>query len=98
MLDRETATERLRAAKADAGVSFEELSEVVGRDKVSTAALLLGAVSGTEAEAEAMCDSLGVSDGDVVERRLNSLQDLILAVDCEQGRPTGFDSRASVTE
>lgn len=67
MLEREAATERLRAAKADAGVSFDELAEAVERDEVWTAALLLGDVSGTEAEAEALCDALDVSDEAVVD-------------------------------
>lgn len=66
MIDRDTATERLRAAKVDADVSFAELSTAVERDEVWTAALLLGAVSGTEAEAEALCDALDVADQDVV--------------------------------
>ncbi len=67
MLERQTATDRLRAAKADAGLDFEELAEAVGRDEVWTASLLLGDVSGTEAEAEALCDALGVADRAVVD-------------------------------
>lgn len=35
---------------------------------------------------------------DVVERRLNSLRDAVLAVEWEQGRPVGLDSAASVSE
>jgi hypothetical protein len=35
---------------------------------------------------------------DVVERRLGSLRDAILAVEWEQGRPIGFDTDASVIE
>ncbi len=35
---------------------------------------------------------------DVVERRLNSLRDAILAVEWEQGRPVGVDSAATVSE
>jgi len=35
---------------------------------------------------------------DVVERRLNSLRGVILAVEWEQGRPVGLDSAASVSE
>ena len=66
MLEREAATKRLRAAKAEAGVGFAELAEAVGRDEVWTAALLLGAVSGDETEARALCDALGVEDEAVV--------------------------------
>jgi hypothetical protein len=35
---------------------------------------------------------------DVVERRLNSLRDAVLAVEWEQGRPVGFDSAATGRE
>jgi hypothetical protein len=35
---------------------------------------------------------------DVVERRLNSLRDAVLAVELEQGRPVGLDSAATVSE
>ena len=35
---------------------------------------------------------------DVVERRLNSLRDAVLAVEWEQGRPVGFDFAAPVSE
>ena len=66
MLEREAATERLRAAKTEAGVGFAELAEAVGRDEVWTAALLLGAVSGDASEARALCDALGVEDEAVV--------------------------------
>jgi len=66
MLEREAATERLRAAKAEAGVGFAKLAEAVGRDEVWTAALLLGAVSGDASEARALCDALGVEDEAVV--------------------------------
>jgi len=34
---------------------------------------------------------------DVVERRLNSLRDVALAVEWEQGRPVGLDTSASAT-
>jgi cyanate lyase len=67
MIERETATERLRHAKADADLSFAELADAVGRDEVWTASLLLGDVSGTEAEAEALCDALGVDDDEIVD-------------------------------
>ncbi|MFB6220340.1 MAG: cyanase [Halolamina sp.] len=66
MLEREKVTERLRAAKADAGCSFAELADAVNRDEVWTASLLLGDVSGTEAEARALCDALDVEDEEVV--------------------------------
>ncbi len=35
---------------------------------------------------------------DVVERRLTSLRDVVLAVEWEEGRPVGLDSAASVSE
>lgn len=35
---------------------------------------------------------------DVVERRLNSLPDAVLAVEWEQGRPVGLDTAATVSE
>jgi hypothetical protein len=35
---------------------------------------------------------------DVVERRLNSLRDAVLAVEWEQGRPVGLDSAATESE
>jgi hypothetical protein len=35
---------------------------------------------------------------DVVERRLNSLQDAVLAVEWDQGRPVGLDSAATERE
>ncbi|MFO7925927.1 hypothetical protein [Natronomonas sp.] len=35
---------------------------------------------------------------DVIERRLNSLRDAVLAVEWEQGRPVGLDSTATVNE
>ena len=35
---------------------------------------------------------------DVVERRLTSLRDAVLAVEWEQGRPVGLDSAATVGE
>ncbi|MDT3433722.1 hypothetical protein [Haloarcula sp. 1CSR25-25] len=35
---------------------------------------------------------------DVVEHRLNSLQDAVLAVEWEQGRPAGLDAAATVSE
>jgi cyanate lyase len=66
MLERDEATDRLRAAKADAGLDFAELAAAVGRDEVWTAALLLGDVSGDESEARALCDALGVDDPEVV--------------------------------
>ncbi|MFB6126681.1 MAG: cyanase [Halolamina sp.] len=66
MLDRDTVTERLREAKAAADVSFTRLADVVGRDEVWTAALVLGAVSASEAEAQALCEALGVDDEAVV--------------------------------
>jgi cyanate lyase len=66
VLERDTATERLRAAKAENDLSFEELANAVGRDEVWTAALLLGAVSASETEARALCEALGVTDGELV--------------------------------
>jgi len=35
---------------------------------------------------------------DVVERRLDSLRDVVLTVEWEQGQPVGFDSAATVSE
>jgi cyanate lyase len=67
MLTRQEATERLRAAKDHNDVTFSELSVAVNRDEVWTAAFLLGAVSGEESDAKALCDALDVDDDAVVE-------------------------------
>ncbi|MFB6117063.1 cyanase [Halosegnis sp.] len=67
MLEREAATERLRAAKAETETSFAALAEAVGRGEVWTAALLLGAVSGDESEARALCETLDIADEAVID-------------------------------
>lgn len=67
VIQREAATQRLRAAKAEANLSFAELANAVGRDELWTASLLLGDVSGHEDEARALCTALEVDDEEVID-------------------------------
>ena len=63
LMSREDATDYLLAAKKSKGLSFEELSKAVGRDKVWVTAAIMGQASMSRDEAEKTVTALGVSEG-----------------------------------
>ncbi len=79
---RKRARNRLLAAKADAGVSYAEIANTVGRDKVWIAAVILGEASANESEAHAIVDTLGP------EAPQETITDLQLAPEKGDSDPT----------
>jgi cyanate lyase len=61
-MDRETATDRLLAAKNRTDRTWDDLAGAVGRGRVWVAAAVFGDASCDETEAAALCDALDVSD------------------------------------
>ena len=60
MITREEATSQIIQAKKAKGVTFEQIANPVGRDKVWVAAALLGQASMTVEEANAAVEVLGL--------------------------------------
>ena len=63
-MTREEATEKILEAKRQKGITFEAISQKVGRHKVWTTAALMGQHPMSEEEAETVADLLGL-DADV---------------------------------
>jgi len=57
-VDRKGATEQILAAKREKGVTFEQISEQVGKDKVWVTAALMGQATMSAEEAKAVIDYL----------------------------------------
>jgi cyanate lyase len=62
-MDRKAATEKIMQAKSQKGVTFEQISEKVGRDKVWVTAALFGQATMAADEAKAVADYLDLDDG-----------------------------------
>ena len=62
-MSRQEATEHLLVAKKAKGLTFEEISKSVGRDKVWVTAAIMGQATMSKDEAEKTVKTLGVSEG-----------------------------------
>jgi cyanate lyase len=62
-MDRRLATEKILEAKKAKGLTFEELGERVGRDKVWVTAAIYGQATMSADEAKAVIDCLDLDDG-----------------------------------
>src|SRR5262245_20251854 len=62
-MDRKLATERILEAKSNRGVTLEQISESVGRDKVWVTAALMGQATMSLDEATAVTNFLGLDEG-----------------------------------
>ena len=62
-MSRQEATDYLLAAKKAKGLTFEQISEAVGRDKVWVTAAIMGQATMSKDEAEKTVKTLGVSEG-----------------------------------
>ena len=62
-MSRQVATEHLLVAKKAKGLTFEEISKSVGRDKVWVTAAIMGQATMSKDEAENTVKTLGVSEG-----------------------------------
>jgi hypothetical protein len=63
LMSRQEATDYLLATKKAKGLTFEEISKAVGRDKVWVTASIMGQTSMSKEEAEKTVAVLGVSEG-----------------------------------
>jgi cyanate lyase len=63
MITRAAATEQILAAREAAGISFAAIAERIGRDPVWTTSALLGQQRMDAAEADAVCELLGLDAG-----------------------------------
>lgn len=63
LMTKQTATEYLLAAKKHKGLTFEEISKSVGKDKVWVTAAIMGQASMSQEEAIRTVQTLGLSDG-----------------------------------
>jgi len=63
MMTKQTATDYLLAAKKTKGLTFEEISKSVGKDKVWVTAALMGQASMSKEEAEKTVQTLGLTEG-----------------------------------
>ena len=63
LMSRQEATDYLLAAKKVKGLTFEEISKSVGRDKVWVTAAIMGQATMSKDEAEKTLKALGVSEG-----------------------------------
>ena len=75
LMSRDEATDYLLAAKKAKGLSFEEISKSVGRDKVWVTAAIMGQASMSKEEAEKTVKTLGVSEG-LASQIADSLQEM----------------------
>jgi cyanate lyase len=66
-IDRETATDRLLAAKERTGRTWDDLADAVGHDRVWVAAAVFGGASCDRTEAGALCEALDIADAAVRE-------------------------------
>ena len=62
-MSRQEATKHLLVAKKAKGLTFEEISKSVGRDKVWVTAAIMGQATMSKDEAENTVKTLGVSEG-----------------------------------
>lgn len=63
MMTRKEATDHLLAAKKNKGLTFEEISNGVGRDKVWVTAAVMGQASMSKEEADKTVQLVGLSEG-----------------------------------
>jgi cyanate lyase len=63
LMSRQEATEHLLVAKKAKGLTFEEISKSVGRDKVWVTAAIMGQATMSKDEAEKTVKTLGVGEG-----------------------------------
>jgi cyanate lyase len=63
LMSRQEATDYLLTAKKAKGLTFEEISKSVGRDKVWVTAAIMGQATMSKDEAEKTVKTLGVSEG-----------------------------------
>ena len=75
LMSRQEATDYLLAAKKTKGLSFEEISKAVGRDKVWVTAAIMGQASMSKEEAEKTVKALGVAEG-LARQVADSLQEM----------------------
>jgi len=75
LMSREEATDYLLAAKKTKGMTFEEISKAVGRDKVWVTAAIMGQATMSKDEAEKTVRTLGVGEG-LAGQIADSLQEI----------------------
>jgi cyanate lyase len=75
LMSRQQATDYLLAAKKAKGLSFEEISKSVGRDKVWVTAAIMGQATMSKDEAEKTVKTLGVGEG-LAGQIADSLQEM----------------------
>jgi cyanate lyase len=75
LMSRQEATDYLLAAKKAKGLSFEEISKAVGRDKVWVTAAIMGQATMSKDEAEKTVKTLGVGEG-LAGQIVDSLQEM----------------------
>jgi cyanate lyase len=67
LITKKDATDYLLAAKKNRGLTFEEISKSVGKDKVWVTAAIMGQASMSKEEAEKTVQTLGLSEGTAKE-------------------------------
>jgi cyanate lyase len=75
LMSRQEATDYLLAAKKAKGLTFEEISKAVGRDKVWVTAAIMGQATMSKDEAEKTVKTLGVGEG-LAGQIADSLQEM----------------------
>jgi cyanate lyase len=75
LMSRQEATDYLLAAKKAKGLTFEEISKAVGRDKVWVTAAIMGQATMSKEEAEKAVKTLGVGEG-LAGQIADSLQEM----------------------
>ena len=75
LMTRPEATDQILAAKKQQGVTFQEVAEAVGRDKVWVTAALMGQASMDKDEAEKAVSALGLGEG-VASEVSSALQEM----------------------
>ena len=75
LMSRQEATDYLLAAKKAKGLTFEEISKSVGRDKVWVTAAIMGQATMSKDEAEKTVKTLGVAEG-LARQVADSLQEM----------------------
>ena len=75
LMSRREATEYLLAGKKAKGLTFEEISKAVGRDKVWVTAAIMGQASMSQEEAERTVKAVGLGEG-IASQVASALQEM----------------------
>jgi cyanate lyase len=86
LMSRQEATEYLLAGKKAKGLTFEEISKTVGRDKVWVTAAIMGQATMSQDEAEKTVKAVGLGEG-IAGQVASALQEMPMKGSLESSVP-----------